>query len=58
MAYNIFKDPTTSLPKDDAQIVRVSMRENQVGGRQDHIGDSGKSPWLSIQHVPNAGSKE
>lgn len=54
---NIFQDPTKSLPKSDSQIVRVSMQENEVAGRKDHMPRGGKSMTNSISHVPNAGSK-
>jgi len=54
---NIFQDSTKTVPKSDDQIVRVRMDENEIGGRKDHLPSQGKSPDLSIQHVPNAGSK-
>ena len=34
---NIFQDPTKSLPKRDAQIVRVPMTEVEIGARKDHM---------------------
>lgn len=57
MATNIFQDPTKALPKRDEQIVRVDMKEQQVGGRLSHVPGNIKSGVLGIQHVPNAGSK-
>jgi hypothetical protein len=57
MPVNIFQDSTKSLPKQDAQIVRVSMKENEIGARTGHIPTPSSSPVNSIQHVPNAGSK-
>lgn len=58
MASNIFQDPTKTLPKKaDNQIVRVSMEENQIAGRKDHMPAASKSGVMSLQHVPNAGSK-
>lgn len=59
MATNIFSDPTKSLPKQDSQIIRVSMKENEIGGRKDHVPTPSQSMagTNAIQHVPNAGSK-
>lgn len=56
---NIFQDSTKTMPKDDEQIVRVGMKQSEVGGRTDHINSAkgGKSSELSIKHVDNAGSK-
>lgn len=55
MAVNIFQNPTKSIPKSDSQIIRVSMTQNEVGGRQDHIPKGDKSDKLDISHVPNKG---
>jgi len=53
---NIFQNPTKSLPKEaDAQIVRVSMKQNEIGGRTDRLPAAGKSDKLSVQHT---GSKK
>jgi len=59
MATNLFQDATKAIPmKADAQIVRVDMEEQQIGGRKSHLPKEGpKSPDLSILHVPNAGTK-
>lgn len=54
---NIFQDPTKSVPKSDPQIVRVDMEQQDIGGRKSHLPASQKNGDLSIQHVPNAGSK-
>ena len=54
---DIFRDPTKSLPKSDEQIVRVSMKENQIAGRTDHIPSPSTADKMSISHGPNAGSK-
>lgn len=55
---NIFQDPTKSLPmKADDQIVRVNMEELEIGGRKSHLPGQMKSDKMSVQHVPNAGSK-
>lgn len=55
---NIFQDPTKSLPKRDAQIVRVPMTEVEIGARKDHMPAADTSGDMSIKHVANAGSKE
>lgn len=57
MATNIFQNNTKSLPKTDEQIVRVKMRESELGGRTDHIPTPTMGRDMAISHVPNAGSK-
>lgn len=54
---DIFRDPTKTVPKRDAQIVRVPMDQSEIGGRKDHMPAADKSGDLSIQHVQNAGTK-
>ncbi len=54
---DIFRDPTKSLPKTDSQIVRVDMKQLDMGGRTSHIPTPSKSGDMSISHVPNSGSK-
>jgi hypothetical protein len=54
---NLFQDPTKSVPKSDAQIVRVDMEQMDIGGRKSHLPDGQKSTDMSITHVPNAGTK-
>jgi hypothetical protein len=54
---SIFQDPTKALPKSDEQIVRVGMKEQEIGGRTSHIPTNIKSGQMGISHVPNAGSK-
>jgi hypothetical protein len=54
---NIFQDNTKSIPKSDAQIVRVNMEELEIGGRKSHLPGGSKATDMSISHVPNAGSK-
>ena len=50
---DIFKNPTSSVPKQDNQIVRVNMQEQEIGGRKSHLPAEHKND-LSIMHVPNA----
>jgi hypothetical protein len=54
---NIFQNTTKSLPKRDSQIIRVDMEQIDLGGRKSHVPTPTVSGDLSIQHVPNAGSK-
>ncbi len=56
MAMNIFQNNTKSIPKSDAQIVRVDMEQQDIGGRKSHLPSAGKSSDMSITHVPNAGT--
>jgi hypothetical protein len=51
MAVDIFRNPTTKLPKSDKQIVRVDMEEDQIQGQKGHLPNQMKSEILSIQHV-------
>jgi hypothetical protein len=57
MATDIFREPASSIPKSDPQIVRVDMEEQQIGGRKSHLPAASKSDRMSIDHVPNAGSR-
>jgi hypothetical protein len=54
---DIFRDSTKTVPKSDGQIVRVNMEELEIGGRKSHLPTQGKDPAMSIDHVPNAGTK-
>jgi hypothetical protein len=54
---DIFKDSTKSVPKSDSQIVRVDMEQLDIGGRKSHLPSQSKSGEMTINHVPNAGSK-
>lgn len=51
---NIFQDQTRSLPKKSENIVRVSMTENEIAGRKDHMPKADTSE-ASIVHVANSG---
>lgn len=55
---NIFVDPTKSVPKQDSQIVRVDMEQQDIGGRKSHLPNQDKSEAMTVRHVPsNGGSK-
>lgn len=54
---DIFRNSTKSIPTSDSQIVRVGMEEIEIGGRKSNLPAQSKSDSMSIQHVPNAGTK-
>lgn len=51
---NIFQDSTKSVPKSSANIVRVSMTEDEISGRKDHMPKADSSE-ANVEHVPNRG---
>jgi hypothetical protein len=53
---NIFVNNTKSVPESDSQIIRVGMKQIDIGGRTSHLPAQNKSDALPINHVPNAGS--
>lgn len=55
MAQDIFRNDTKTVPKRDSQIVRVDFEKQDISGH--NLGRGRPSPDLSIQHVPNAGTK-
>lgn len=55
MANDIFQNETKTLPKRDSQIIRVDFEKQDISGH--NVARPKASPDLSIQHVPNAGSK-
>lgn len=55
MANDIFQNETKTLPKRDSQIVRVDFEKQDQSGH--NVSRPKPSSDLSIQHVPNAGSK-
>ena len=54
---DIFRDSTKSVPKNDSQIVRVDMEQQDIGGRKSHLPSKGSSSDMGVEHVPNAGTK-
>lgn len=54
-ANNIFQNDTKAVPKRDSQIVRVDFEKQDMSGH--NMPRPTASPDLSIQHVPNAGTK-
>lgn len=55
MATDIFRNDTKTVPKRDSQIVRVDFEKQDLSGK--NLSRPTASPDLSIQHVPNAGTK-
>lgn len=55
MAQNIFQNDTKTVPKRDSQIIRVDFERQDISGH--NVRRPTPSPDLSIQHVPNAGTK-
>lgn len=53
---NIFRNPASSIPTSDEQIVRVDMEQIDIQGRKSHLPAQMKSGVLPINHVPNAGT--
>lgn len=53
---NIFQNNAKSIPESDEQIVRVGMKQIDIGGRLSHLPAQEKSGAMNISHVPNAGS--
>ena len=52
---NIFRDPTTKVPTSDAQIVRVDMEQQEIGGRKSHLPPKHVESDMSITHVGGNG---
>jgi hypothetical protein len=53
---NIWQNPTKTIPKGaDAQIVRVSMDQIDIGGRKDHLPKPDSNSGMTVQHVPSQG---
>jgi hypothetical protein len=53
---NIFQNSAKSIPESDEQIVRVSMKQIDIGGRTSHLPATEKSGAMTISHVPNSSS--
>lgn len=55
MTNKIFTDPTTTVPRNDPQFVRVPFEGSEIGGRQDHIPKKAPNPQLGVRHVSSKG---
>ena len=53
MGINVFQNNTKQAPKKDAQIVRVTMEQDDIVGRKDHMPNMKKSEDMNIKHVGN-----
>ncbi len=56
MGTNIFQNSTKSIPTSDAQIVRVDMEQNDIGGRKSHLPGQQKSAKMTVEHVGTSSS--
>lgn len=56
MATSIFQNSAKSIPTSDAQIVRVSMEEMEIGGRKSHLPGQEKSAKMTVEHVGTSSS--
>lgn len=56
MGANIFQNSTKSIPTSDAQIVRVDMEQNDIGGRKSHLPGQQKSAKMTVEHVGTSSS--
>lgn len=54
MANKIFQDPTSTVPRDDPQFVRVGFNGYAIGGRQDMI-PKGQPTQANVAHVTQTG---
>lgn len=52
----IFQDPTTSVPRNDPQFIRVPFDGTPIAGRADFI-PKGQDTQASIQHVSTGAGK-
>lgn len=48
---DIFKDPTKTIPKSNAQVVRIDFDESQLGARKSLIAKAMKKNDNNIKHV-------
>lgn len=52
---DIFHNPTSKIPTSDAQIVRVDMEQQEIGGRKSHLPAKEKATDMSLTHVGGSG---
>lgn len=50
MSVNPFVNGTKALPKSDAQIIRIPMDQEDIGGRKAHLPAKDKNS-MTIKHV-------
>jgi len=55
---DIFKNNTRKVPKSDPQVVRVDMKQQDIGGRTSHMPNAEKSDKMSITHVSGGQGKD
>ena len=52
---NIFQNPTSKVPTNDPQIVRVDMEQMDIGGRKTHLPNANKATDMNVTHVAGNG---
>jgi len=57
MAFDIFKDPTKSIPKSDSQITRVNMEQIDIGGGKSALPPRASASGMNIRHVSTSSQK-
>ena len=58
MANKIFQDPTSQVPRNDPQFVRVGFEGSDIAGQQDFIPKNPPSGALNVQHVSSKGGSK
>ena len=53
---NIFQNTSKTLPESDEQIVRVTMKQDDIQARKSHMPAGMKADKMTLSHVPNASS--
>ena len=48
---DVFQNNTKAIPRQDSQIVRVPMDQNEIAGRKDHMPAQEKDSRMTIKHV-------
>lgn len=51
MSVNPFSNGDKSIPKQDSQIVRIDMTQQEIGGRKDHLPAQEKDSRMAVKHV-------
>jgi hypothetical protein len=48
---SIFQNPTTTVPKKDARIVRIDFQTSELGARRAHMPKNAGKNDYAIQHT-------
>lgn len=52
---DFFQNPTSKVPTNDPQIVRVDMEQMDIGGRKSHLPAPNKATDMNVTHVSGNG---